>query len=82
MATVPRKVWLRVANPRLNNFLLAPLATGAGGTQRCGEAVFESIQDPDYQAILKTFEPVHEMLREVPRMDMAGGDAEQVFVAK
>lgn len=72
MATIPRKIWLRVTNPRLNNFLLAPLAADAGGTEGCGKAVFESIQDPDYQAILKTFEPLHEMLRELPRMDMVG----------
>jgi hypothetical protein len=63
-----------VANPQLNNFLLAPLAADAGGTNGCGKAVFKSIQDPDYQAILKTFEPLHETLQEVPRMDISGVD--------
>ncbi|MBL7152104.1 MAG: PD40 domain-containing protein [Phycisphaerae bacterium] len=72
---VPRKVWLRISNPELNNFLLAPLAKNAGGTQTCGTAVFESTQDPDYQAILKTFEPLGKMLEKQPRMDMAGAKA-------
>ena len=72
---VPRKVWLRISNPELNNFLLAPLAKNAGGTQTCGTPVFESTQDPDYQAILKTFEPLHKMLEKQPRMDMAGAKA-------
>ncbi|HLB74474.1 MAG TPA: hypothetical protein VJJ98_10680 [Sedimentisphaerales bacterium] len=71
---VPRKDWLRITNPNLNKFLLAPLAKTAGGTQTCGTAVFESTDDPDYQTILKTFEPLHEMLREQPRMDMAGAE--------
>lgn len=69
---IPRKVWLRITNPELNAFLLAPLAQSAGGTQTCGEAVFASKEDPDYQAILKTFEPLREMLMERPRMDMIG----------
>jgi len=69
---IPRKQWLRITNPGLNDFLLAPLARSAGGTQRCGTAVFESTQDPDYLAILKTFEPLHKMLEKQPRMDMAG----------
>ncbi len=72
---IPRKVWLRITNPSLNNFLLAPLAKKAGGAQTCGMAVFESTDDPDYRAILKTFEPLHEMLEKQPRMDMAGAKA-------
>jgi len=69
-ASVPRKPWLRIANPQLNAFMLAPLARSAGGTERCGRAVFASTDDADYQAILKTFEPIHELLRQTPRMDM------------
>lgn len=48
------------------------LAKGAGGTEACKTVVFESKEDPDYQAILKTFEPLREMLVERPRMDMIG----------
>jgi hypothetical protein len=67
---IPRKVWLRITNPELNSFLLAPLAKSAGGTEACKTVVFESKEDPDYQAILKTFEPLRKMLVERPRMDM------------
>ena len=69
---IPRKVWLRITNPELNTLLLAPLAKSAGGTEACRTVVFPSKEDPDYQAILKTFEPLREMLRERPRMDMIG----------
>jgi hypothetical protein len=60
---------VRVTNPQLNNFLMAPLAKSAGGSGKCGQAVFASKDDPDYQAILKTFEPIHELLRKIPRED-------------
>jgi hypothetical protein len=69
---IPRKVWLRITNPKLNDFLTAPLAREAGGSGACGKAVFASIHDPDYQAILKTFAPIAAMLRERPRDDMPG----------
>jgi hypothetical protein len=68
---VPRKFYTRVANPEKNNFLLAPLATAAGGTQKCREAVFASTSDPDYQKILRTFDPIHALLKSTPREDMA-----------
>ncbi len=69
--SIPRKFYTRVTNPRLNNFLLAPLGSGAGGTEACGTVVFASTEDEDYQKILKTFEPLGEMLEQIPRMDMA-----------
>jgi hypothetical protein len=62
--------FLRITRVQDNRFLLAPLAKSAGGTQRCGEIVFESQQDPDYRAILATFDSVHEQLKLSPRMDM------------
>ena len=68
---IPRTFYLRVTNPQLNDFLLAPLAKSAGGTEACGAPVFYSKDDPDYKAILKTFEPLDQMLKTKPRMDMA-----------
>jgi hypothetical protein len=56
----------------LNSFLLAPLAKDAGGSGACGKAVFASTADPDYQAILRLFDPVLAELRARPRTDMAG----------
>ncbi len=63
---------LRIEEPQLNAFLLAPLPKSAGGTGRCGKAVFVSKDDPDYQAVLKTFEPTTALIRQTPRMDMPG----------
>lgn len=67
---IPRKIYTRITNIENNNFLLPPLAKSAGGTQACGKAVFTSKDDPDYQAILKTFKPIQELLKKNPRMDM------------
>ncbi len=69
---IPRRFYTRVMNPERNDFLLAPLAYEAGGTQRCQRAVFTSTDDPDYQAILRTFDPIHALLRQRPRADMEG----------
>ncbi len=67
---IPRQFYLRIEKPQLNSFLLAPLAESAGGTEKCGKAIFASPQDADYQAILKTFQPLHKMLADKPRLDM------------
>ena len=69
---IPRREWTRITRPELNNFLLAPLARSAGGTQSCGSAVFARRDDPDYRAILATFRPILEALAANPRMDMPG----------
>jgi hypothetical protein len=70
---VPRREWTRVTDPALNPFLVAPLAKAAGGSEKCARAVFETRDDPDYQAILAAFEPVGTMLSLTPRIDMPGG---------
>ncbi|MFH1920363.1 MAG: hypothetical protein ABIP48_10825, partial [Planctomycetota bacterium] len=69
----PRRPWTRITEPETNSFLMAPLAKAAGGRQSCGEPVFASKDDPDYRAILATFEPVREQLTHTPRTDMPGG---------
>ncbi|HUS91650.1 MAG TPA: discoidin domain-containing protein [Phycisphaerae bacterium] len=61
---------VRITNPHLNDFLLAPLAKSAGGTEQCGRAVFADTDDADYQALLKTFEPIRRLIEQRPRMDM------------
>lgn len=68
----PRREWVRITEPEFNPFLMAPLARSAGGSQKCGQAVFADKNDPDYQAILAVFRPVEEILRRRPRMDMPG----------
>jgi hypothetical protein len=63
---------VRIENPHLNDFLLAPLAKSAGGAGTCGTPVFTGTEDPDYQAVLRTFDTVRELMRGRPRMDMPG----------
>ncbi len=70
---IPRKQWVRITNPRKNSFLLAPLAKTHGGTEACGKVIFDSTDDADYQAILGTFQPIAELLKKQPRMDMIEG---------
>ena len=69
---VPRKFYTRILQPENNSFLLAPLAKSAGGMEACGRPIFESKDDPDYRAVLATFEPIKALLGENPRMDMTG----------
>jgi hypothetical protein len=78
---IPRKIWTRVTNPQFNAFLMAPLAKAAGGTEKCGKAVFASKDDPDYKAILKTFEPIQALLKDTPREDMLAEAPAQVCPA-
>ncbi|MCL4194837.1 MAG: hypothetical protein KJZ87_24070, partial [Thermoguttaceae bacterium] len=70
---IPRRDWVRITEPEFNDFLLAPLAKASGGTERCGQPVFASKEDPDYQKVRATFEPVLRMLADRPRIDMPDG---------
>ena len=72
MFPIPSEIYTRITNPQHNAFLLAPLAKQAGGTQQCGRAVFANTQDTDYQKILRTFQPIHDLLGKRPRADMPG----------
>jgi hypothetical protein len=74
----PSRGFVRITNPALNDFLLAPLAKSAGGRESCGKAVFQSQDDPDYQALLKLFDPIRLALQSRPRMDMPGAKAAEV----
>jgi len=69
---IPRKFYIRITNPHLNDFLVSPLAKSAGGSEECGKAIFQTRDDPDYQKILATFTPVAELLKKTARMDMPG----------
>jgi len=71
---VPHTFYTRITKIEDNDFLLAPLAKSAGGTEACGKATFLSKDDPDYQAILKTFEPITKLMAERPRIDFPGSE--------
>jgi hypothetical protein len=68
----PRREWVRITEPELNPFLVAPLAKTAGGSQQCGKPIFRDRTDADYRAILTLFKPIEAMLKKTPRMDMPG----------
>jgi len=68
----PRKGYIRITNVENNNFLTAPLAKAAGGSEKCGKAIFADKNDKDYQKIVAAFEPVAKLLKATPRKDMPG----------
>jgi RNA polymerase sigma factor (sigma-70 family) len=73
VARIPRKKpWVRITEPALNDFLLAPLAKSAGGAEACGRAVFTGTDDPDYRRILQTFDAAKKLLTDPPRGDLPG----------
>ena len=77
-AGVPSRGFVRLTRPELNDFLLAPLARMAGGRDSCGKPIFRTKADPDYQAILRLFEPTTRRLAARARMDMPGAEPGQV----
>jgi hypothetical protein len=50
--------------------LLAPLAKSAGGTEKCGQAVFPSRDDPDAKALIDTLNRLAQEIKTNPREDM------------
>ncbi|NQT39228.1 MAG: hypothetical protein HQ581_17145, partial [Planctomycetes bacterium] len=74
---IPRREWVRITEPEMNPFLIAPLALAAGGSEKCGKAIFADRKDPDFQAILAVFKPIEELLKKNPRMDMPGAQASE-----
>ena len=68
--TLPDNFYIRIDSPERNNFLQAPLARSAGGTQKCGQAVFADTDDEDYRRLLQCFAELHQQLRQNPRVDM------------
>lgn len=75
---VPQRGYIRITEPELNDFLVAPLARAAGGRESCKKPIFAGKDDPDYQLLLKCFEPVKAMLAARPRMDMPGAQPAKV----
>ncbi len=67
---LPGNFYIRIDNPKQNNFLCAPLAKTADGTERCGQAVFTDTDDADYQRIIQSFDALAQKLQQRPRVDM------------
>jgi len=68
--TLKDNFYLRIDNPQWNNFLMAPLAKSAGGTEKCGQIIFKDANDPDYKKIIASFDQLEQKLKQRPRFDM------------
>jgi len=66
----PNQFALRIDNPELNPIMRAPLDPEQGGSGTCKSSVFKSIQDPDYQMLMSTFDELQKVLAILPRIDM------------
>jgi hypothetical protein len=67
---VVRLDWINVRDACQSLMLLAPLAQSAGGTQKCGEAVYSNRDDAQYRAALQTIEAAIQKAMERPRRDL------------
>ncbi len=61
-----------LTRPEKSLLLRAPLARAAGGLAVCGQPVFASAADPDYQKFLAAIRASAEQLRKEKRFDMPG----------
>ncbi len=67
---VSRLDWIDIHQADRSLFLRAPLAKSAGGTQKCGQAVYASDDDPDYQAVRTLVEDALGRAWANPRRDL------------
>ena len=68
--TYPNQFAIRIDNPQLNPFLMAPLAKSANGSGKCSKTVFRDTEDEDYVEILNAFLDLKRTLETRPRIDM------------
>jgi hypothetical protein len=66
------QAYCNLDEPRRSWILRAPLDKSAGGLGLCGEGVFESADDPDYQEILAAVQDSANQLAHHKRFDMPG----------
>ncbi len=67
---VVRLDWISVLDAKQSLMLTAPLAKSAGGTQKCGQAVYPSRDDPQYQTVLQAIEAAVRKALDHPRRDL------------
>lgn len=71
-----RHALFNLTRPEKSYFLKAPLSKTAGGFGRCmtptNAPLFSSVEDPDYQVLLKMIEAGMDKLNAVKRFDMPG----------
>jgi mono/diheme cytochrome c family protein len=69
-AAVSRLSLIDIRQPARSPFLAAPLAKTAGGTEKCGPAVYKDANDTDYQAVLKLTRDSVQKAWDFPRRDL------------
>jgi len=69
---ISRLDWIDLHEPAKGRFLTAPLAKEAGGTAKCGRAVYTSQEDSDYQAVRELVEAAAERAWANARRDLRG----------
>ena len=67
---VSRLDWIDLKEPAKSLFLTAPLAATAGGTERCGRAIYADQNDPDYRTLQKAVEDAVRKALQYPRRDV------------
>jgi hypothetical protein len=67
---VSRMDWIDIHAAEKSRFLVAPLSSKAGGTERCGKAVYADQNDPDYSALRKAVEEAVSNAWKFPRRDL------------
>ncbi len=66
--------WISVLEPEQSLMLVAPLARSAGGTEKCGQAVYATRDDPQYRAALGAIEAAVARAMRRPRRDLKALD--------
>jgi hypothetical protein len=67
---VTRADWIDLRQPAQSRFLSAPLAAAAGGSGRCGQAIYADRDDPDYAALQELLAAAVEKAWRHPRRDL------------
>jgi hypothetical protein len=69
-AAVSRLGWIDLRRPEQSLFLAAPLAKAAGGTERCGRAIYRDANDADYRTVLEQVRAAVKKAWDFPRRDL------------
>ena len=68
--TISQLSLIDLHQPDRSAFLVAPLAKAAGGTAKCGQAVYKDRDDADFQVLLKLVRRAVEKAWQFPRRDL------------
>jgi hypothetical protein len=70
---VSRPDWIDLRRPQESRFLQSPLAREAGGSGKCGTAVYKDRNDPDYRTLRVLVDAAVKRAWGAPRRDLENG---------